>query len=214
MPQNDAYMYSRLLGRSGIVDVFGELQSGWRGICSIHTYFEWSNKLGYPSKLIIYIVLRDPTKILTSSSQFLTSICLSYEHCILILTWHAWLAISQADLITRTVKPRYSEPLKCGHLVLMDLLLRYGLHSFQQPYIITPECGHSAINTWTPHHSPYNVDTRMPFSACKTVRHCSSIQQLDIIITLLVEHIVKSKSMCNSHMVSIPAIWIGWRRMT
>ena len=28
-----------------------------------------------------------------------------------------------------TVEPRYSEPLKCGHLVLMDVLLRYGLNS-------------------------------------------------------------------------------------
>ena len=47
-----SYMYSRLIGRSGIVDDFGELQSGRQGICSIHTYFESSNKLGYPSKLI------------------------------------------------------------------------------------------------------------------------------------------------------------------
>ena len=28
-----------------------------------------------------------------------------------------------------TVEPYYSEPLKCGHLILTDVLLRYGLHS-------------------------------------------------------------------------------------
>ena len=39
-----------------------------------------------------------------------------------------------------TVETRYSKPLKCGHLVLTDVLLRYGLHSINmQPYIITPE---------------------------------------------------------------------------
>ena len=27
-----------------------------------------------------------------------------------------------------TVETRYSKPLKCGHLVLMDVLLKYGLH--------------------------------------------------------------------------------------
>ena len=27
-----------------------------------------------------------------------------------------------------TVEPHYSEPLKCGHVVLTDILLRYGLH--------------------------------------------------------------------------------------
>ena len=35
--------------------------------------------------------------------------------------------------------PRHSEPLKCGHLNSTDVLLRYGLHSYKQPYIITSE---------------------------------------------------------------------------
>ena len=38
-----------------------------------------------------------------------------------------------------TVEPHYSEPQKCGHLILTDVLLQYGLHSHLQPYIITSE---------------------------------------------------------------------------
>ena len=47
--------------------------------------------------------------------------------------------------VHNTVGPRYSEPLKCGHLVLTDVLLRYGLHSHCKLYILTPKCWHPAI---------------------------------------------------------------------
>ena len=42
--------------------------------------------------------------------------------------------------IVTIVEPCYSKPLKCGHLILPDVLLRYGLHSHGQLlYILSPE---------------------------------------------------------------------------
>ena len=68
----------------------------------------------------------------------------------------------------------YSELLKCRHFVLMDILLRYGLHSYKQPCIITPEMWilcysvkngqvFSPTSTWTIQNSLINTDAHMPF---------------------------------------------------
>ena len=40
----------------------------------------------------------------------------------------SWCWLSKCE-VGSIVEPRYSEPLKCGHLVLTDVLPQYGLHS-------------------------------------------------------------------------------------
>ena len=93
-----------------------------------------------------------------------------------------------------TVEPHYSEPLKCGHLVLTDVLLQYGLHSHKQPYIIT-------LERQTPRYSVKQTSSLVPLVpglyivhwimwtlTClsrKLVCHGWLIQQLNIIIALV-----------------------------
>ena len=72
------------------------------------------------------------------------------------------------------MEPRYSEPLKCGHLVLTDVLLWYGLHSItaihHNPWNADTPLFHKAdrffgpFATWTVHNSLDNADAHLPLT--------------------------------------------------